>query len=183
MTPSLEQELRLLAGIQRLDPQALAEVHETYYAAIFRYIAYRIGDQNTAEDLTSEVFTRLIVAVRDRSAPRNTLRGWLYGVASRVVADHYRHHYRAEHVELTADLPGEHNPETAVFHRFQLEELGQALRELTDEQQNVIALRFGYEMPIRDVAEMMGKSEGAVKQLQARAVSSLARLLSRGESS
>lgn len=174
----VQDELTLLAGVQKLDPEALAEAHETYYSPIFRYIAFRVGNQETAEDLTSEVFTRLLSAVRDRNAPRNTLRGWLYGVASRVVADYHRKQYRVEHMELTTELENQMaDPFEAAINRQAFEELHEAISELTEEQQEVIALRFGYTMRIREVAKTMGKSEGAVKQLQARAVASLARKL------
>jgi RNA polymerase sigma-70 factor (ECF subfamily) len=70
------------------------------------------------------------------------------------------------------------DPAEAISKRQTLDELYQALAELTRDQQDVIALRFGYEMPIRDVAQTMGKSEGAVKQLQARAIAALSRQLS-----
>lgn len=171
--------MKLLAGVRQLDPEVLTQVHDTYYPAIFRYIAYRVGNQDVAEDLTSEVFTRLLNAVRERSAPQNTLRGWLYGVASRVVADYHRHQYRYEQVELKSTFKSrDADPSEMVAKNQLLESLQDALGELTEDQQNVIALRFGYEMAIRDVALTIGKSEGAVKQLQARAVAALSRRLS-----
>jgi RNA polymerase sigma-70 factor (ECF subfamily) len=177
-------EQALLAGVRRLDPEALAEAHDTYYPAIFRYIAYKVGNQETAEDLTSEVFVRLLDAVRDRHAPQNTLRGWLYSVAGHIVADYHRKHYRggqevALYEGLESDIKG---PAELAVKKQTLEALNAALGELTDEQQDVIALRFGYEMPIREVAEMIGKSEGAVKQLQARAVAALSRRMTVGGS-
>ena len=174
----LPDELALLAGVRKLDKQALTEAHDTYYPAIFRYISFRVGDQQTAEDLTSEVFTRLLSAVRDRSAPDNTLRGWLYGVASRVVADHHRKQYRTEKTTLDENMAGEAaDPLDTVSHMQTLEALHDALSELTKDQQDVIALRFGYEMPIKEVAQTLGKSVGSVKQLQARAVAALSRKL------
>ena len=94
-------EQTLLAGVRKLDPEALGQVHDAYYPAIFRYIAFKVGNHQVAEDLTSEVFTRLLSAVRERSAPDNTLRGWLYRVASFVVADYHRQRYKVEHTELS----------------------------------------------------------------------------------
>jgi len=173
-------EQTLLAGVRNLDPDALTQVHDAYYPAIFRYIAFRVGDHHVAEDLSSEVFVRLLNAVRDRNAPQNTLRGWLYRVASFVVADYFRQHYRMEQTELTENIEANIlGPAEMVSSGQTLDELYQALSELTADQQSVIALRFGYEMPIRDVAQTMGKSEGAIKQLQARAVASLSRRLSK----
>lgn len=172
-------EQGLLAGVRELDPEALSQVHDAYYSAIFRYIAFRVGDQQVAEDLTSEVFTRLLSAVRDRSAPDNTLRGWLYRVAYFVVADHHRQGYQVEHTTLNETVKAKTaDPADTISNRQTLDELYQALAELTQDQQEVISLRFGFEMPIKDVAKTMGKSEGAVKQLQARAIAALSRLMS-----
>ncbi len=174
----MENEQKLLAGIRQLDNESLTEVHKLYYPAIFRYIALRVGGHELAEDLTSEVFVRLLNAVNERSAPSRTLRGWLYGVASRVVADFHRQRYREERVKVeTLESSESNDPATVVSQRQTLKELSAALSQLTGEQQEVIALRFGSGMPIRQVAETIGKSEGAVKQLQARAVAKLSSLM------
>lgn len=174
----MQDELRLLARARALDQEALTQIHDTYYGPLFRYIILKVGDRETAEDLTSEVFLRLLRALRDTTAPQKTLRGWLYGVASRVVNDHFRRRYRAQQVELHESLPDRAaGPVQIVLDKLTWQQVQEHLEELTDEQQEVLALRFGYEMPIRDVADLLGKSEGAVKQLQARAIAALARKL------
>jgi RNA polymerase sigma-70 factor (ECF subfamily) len=156
----------------------LAEIHDEYYDEIFRYIVYRVSNQQVAEDLTSEVFVRLLSALRDHTAPQKTLRGWLYGVAFRVVSDYHRKQYRRQHVKLTETIPSDvANPMESVAQKLSWKEVRAAMAQLTDGQREVIALRFGQEMPIRDVAELLGKTEGAVKQLQARGIASLARTL------
>lgn len=180
LTPrlALAEEADLLARASRLEPDALGRVHDVYYPFIFRYTAFRVGDRETAEDLTSEVFTRLLTALHAGRAPRQTLAGWLYGVANHVVQDHFRRHERhgtAELPESLADrapLPAD-QAERALVRG----ELHRAVAELTEEQQSVIALRFGDDLPIQEVARLIGKTEGAVKQLQARAVVQLARRL------
>lgn len=178
----MQEELRLLARARALDQDALTEIHDTYYGPIFRYVTLRVGDEETAADLTSEVFLRLLSALRDHTAPQNTLRGWLYGVASRVVSDHHRRQYRNPQVPLDETLAAAGlSVADSVHERLTWETVHQALTALTEDQQEVLALRFGYEMSIRDVAETIGKSEGAVKQLQARAVASLARIIARDQ--
>lgn len=173
----MNDEQALLAGIRRCDPQALAEAHDAYYPAIFRYVAYKVGHRETAEDLTSEVFVRLLDAVREQAAPQNTLKGWLYGVASNVVNDYFRKQHRnGEEVALFDSIESElSSPAEQVIKKQTLEDLHLALHELTDDQRTVIELRFGYEKPIKEIAETLGKSEGAIKQLQARGVAALAR--------
>lgn len=180
----MQDELLLLHRARSLDSEALAEIHDTYYVPIFRYVALRVNDHAIAEDLTSDVFVRLLQALRDKNAPRNTLRGWLFAVATRVVQDHYRQRYRAPETDLDeAMASGISGPEQALELKLTQQSLHNALGELTEEQQNVLALRFGYEMSLRDVAETMGKSEGAVKMLQARAVAMLSRKLHPGMAS
>jgi RNA polymerase sigma-70 factor, ECF subfamily len=176
-------EPALLARARALDDDALAQIHDTYYTPLFRYIAYRVSDQQVAEDLTSDVFVRFLSALRDHTAPQNSLRGWLYGVAARVVNDHYRQHYRRPETQLPETLvAGGDDPLDHVATRLSRDELQEAMKGLTPDQQDVIALRFGFEMSIREVAGTLGKNEGAIKQLQARAIAALARALNPAES-
>ncbi|MFZ1397204.1 MAG: sigma-70 family RNA polymerase sigma factor [Candidatus Promineifilaceae bacterium] len=166
--------MKLLHRARSLDQEALAEVHNRYYDAIYRYIAFRVNDAPTAEDLTSEVFLRLLNALRDKSAPQNTLRGWLYGVASHVLKEHYRSKKRDKFTLLHDEIPaGEHSLDHQVETIMQNESLQAVMSGLTDDQQNVLALRFGFGLPIQEVADTMGKSEGSVKMLQARAISAI----------
>jgi len=175
---SVPEDAALLAQARVFDPKALAHIHDSYYPPLFRYILLRVSDRELAEDLTSEVFTRLLAALRKGTAPQTTLRGWLYGVASNVVADHQRAAYRVTHTELDESLvnPGA-GPAERLEHTLTREALLEAVQDLTEEQQQVIALRYGSELPFRDVAEAMGKTEGAVKQLLARAVTRLSKTM------
>lgn len=177
----MQNELALLDRARKLDSDALAQIHDLYYEPIFRYIAFRVSDRHVAEDLTSDVFTRFLAAVRDRKAPTSTLRGWLYSVAAHVTSDHHRRSYRAPHVQLDETIESaEVGPDELAEATLTRADLREAVAELTEEQQNVIALRFGNELPIQEVARTMGKTEGAIKQLQARAIAALARKLSPG---
>jgi RNA polymerase sigma-70 factor (ECF subfamily) len=179
----VQDELILLNRARSLDREALEQIHDMYYVPIFRYVAFRVNEHEVAEDLTSEVFTRLLSALRDHTAPQKTLRGWLFSVASRVVKDHYRKQYRRPQVALDDSIPNpDSGPAQQVESMLTNDDLRQAVTELTEEQQQVIALRFGFEMPIRDVAQTIGKSEGAIKMLQARAIATLSRKLVPGGS-
>src|SRR5262249_48318608 len=148
---------------------------------IFRYVVFRVSDRESAEDLASEVFTRFLAALRQRNPPNTTLRGWLYAVAANVVSDHMRKRYRAPQVELDEAIAShEAGPDELAEAALTRADLRQAIADLTEEQQHVIALRFDRELPIQEVARAIGKSEGAVKQLQARAIAALARKLAPG---
>ena len=178
----MQEELLLLHRAKSLDQEALAQVHEQYYDAIYRYMAYRVNDLQTAEDLTSEVFIRFLHAIQQKNAPQNSIKGWLFGAASLILKEHYRKKKRAQLTELDDALASD---EVVPGDRLEAQENRRALRQamdnLTEEQQQVLALRFGYEMPIRDVAETMNKSEGSVKMLQMRAIAALTRLMTGSE--
>ncbi|MCB9419574.1 MAG: sigma-70 family RNA polymerase sigma factor [Ardenticatenaceae bacterium] len=177
----MQDEYLLLNRARALEPEALEKIHDLYYVPIYRYIAFRVNEHETAEDLTSEVFTRLLSALQDKTAPQKTIKGWLFSVASRVVKDFYRKKYRRKQVTLEESVPSlTDGPAQKVESMLTNESLRQAITELTEEQQEIIALRFGYEMSIRDVAETTGKSEGAVKMLQARAIAALSRTMQAG---
>ncbi|WP_420631142.1 sigma-70 family RNA polymerase sigma factor [Candidatus Leptofilum sp.] len=170
----MHDEIKLLNRVRTLDQDALTEVHNQYYTSIYRYIAFRVNDSQTAEDLTSEVFLRLLSAIRDKSAPQKTLRGWLYGVASHVLKEHYRKKKRDSFTMLHEDIPSaEQSLDHQVDDILQNENLQAVMQGLTDDQQNVLALRFGFGMPIQEVANMMGKSVGSIKMLQARAIAAI----------
>lgn len=174
-------DAELLRRAYELDTDALAAIHDAYYQPLFRYVSFRIGDRDTCEDLVSEVFTRFLNALRQRKAPQSNLRGWLFGVASHVVNDHFRRSYRAPSTPLDEDIVS-HAPLPAEVaeHAAMSEELRRAITNLTEDQQQVLALRFGQSMPIQEVARILGKTEGAVKQLQMRAIAALARQMAPG---
>lgn len=180
----MQDELLLLNRAKSFDQEALAQVHEQYYDSIYRYMSFRVNDLQTAEDLTSEVFVRFLHAIRQKNAPQNTIRGWLFGTASLILKEHYRKKKRAQLSDLNESLPGETAVTTENLEALESKEaLRLAMGNLTDDQQQVLALRFGYEMPIRDVAETMNKSEGSVKMLQMRAIAALTRIMTGSEKS
>lgn len=163
------------------DTDALGQIHDAYYGPLFRYISFRVSDRHTAEDLVSEVFTRFLTALRDRKPPQTSLRGWLFGVAAHVVTDHHRRRYRSPQDQLDeAIVSYDPGPEEIAEQLASREDLRRAMATLTDEQQHVLAMRYGREMPIQEVARALGKTEGAIKQLQARAIAALARKMAPG---
>ncbi len=167
-------ELNLLKRAQTLDEEALSEIHDRHYQGIYRYFSFRMPDSQTAEDLTSEVFLRFLKAIRDRQAPPNTIQGWLFGAARNVAREYYRRSKKMELVTLVDGLStGEKPLDDRLARRMDVQALGEAMERLTEEQRHVLALRFGYGLPIREVAEIVNKSEAAVKMLQARAIMAL----------
>ncbi len=175
--PVTENDDRLLADARELDSRALAAIHDRYYPDLYRYLLYRTNDEHTAEDLASEVFLRLL-DVLHAGKPPSVLKAWLFGVAGNLAADHFRRRSRRPQVALSDELPAlDTDPELETGARLAAKEVRNALHHLTDEQQQVLALRFGDGRSIDDTASLMQKSVTAVKQLQFRAVASLRRHL------
>jgi RNA polymerase sigma-70 factor (ECF subfamily) len=172
----LNDEHSLLVRIKQHDRQALAEVYDRYFDQIYRYISYRLGEADVAADLAGEVFLALVQALKNGKPPKTSLTGWLYTVARNLAADHIKQKTRT--VSLMEELVADEPSLTDQIYLSQLVPmLREALLQLTEEQQHVIALRFGQGMSLAETAELLEKSVGAVKALQHRALASLARFM------
>lgn len=170
----------LLAAAMEYDDAALGELYDRYEVKIFTYIYRRTGDESLAEDLTSQVFLKMLESIRDQKAWRSSFSGWLYRIAHNLVIDHYRRKGRQSAVELddTTPLAAERQSlESQVEQSLDAERLRAAIRRLTEEQAEVVSLRFLEGYSINEVAAMMNRSEGAIKALQYRAVATLRTLM------
>lgn len=169
-------EQRALNGLQTLDSQSISAIYDRYFPEIYRYVRYRISDDALAEDIASDVFVRLMEASQKKKGPQTNLRGWLIATASNAVNDHHRRHYRRPTEALSDSTPDA----TASVHsqvdvREQNRLVQNALAQLTDEQQHVLALRFGQGYSLEETAAILKKNANAVKALQFRALASLQR--------
>ena len=167
----------MIRRAQDYDPGAFGEIYERYYNGVYKYIYYRVGEQVLAEDLTMEVFVKAMEAIDGFTFRGAPFSAWLYRIASNLVIDHFRRQ-PAVSVSLEERLvavaePARHHMETEFTHQA----LRRALGELTDEQQQVIILKFVDGLSNIEVAQVLGKSEGAIKSLQHRALSALGRVL------
>lgn len=174
MDPLTTPDCELLERARQYDSQALAEIYDRYAERIYRYLYRFIGDAAQAEDLTSDVFLKLLQVLDTAQAPRDRLEGWLYRVAHNLATDWFRSSSRKPATSLAEDLVADHNVPSAILEKRQLQkQLRTALGRLTIDQQRVILLRFGEGFKLGDVARLMDKSEGAVKTLQHRAIQRL----------
>jgi len=167
-----------LLALRSFDPEAVSAIHTRFFVDLFRYAAYRTGDDQLAEDLASETLVRLLESVKAGKGPTTSLRGWLMGTLANLVNDHFRQAYGKPTQELSEDLHSnspdlsalaeQNERQTAVRH---------ALGRLTAEQQHVLSLRFGSELTLEETAQLMDRSANAIKALQFRALTSLRREL------
>lgn len=177
--PDIPEEDRLLADARRGDQRAIMDIYHSYFPPIYQFIRLRVADSTLAEDLASEVFLKFVDAVRGRTAPRTSLRGWLFRVARNVLHDHYGKTTRFPTTTLDEWIPAEvdTDPEVETIRTLNVERSRQALRMLAPDQQEVLILRFGQALSLQETADIMGKSVSAVKSLQFRAVETLRQII------
>ncbi len=170
----------LLERASRAEPAALGEVYDQYADRIYAYIYRRVGQAEVAEDLTGQVFMRMLEAIRTGQGWRSSFSGWLYRIAHNLVIDYYRRRGRVTLVDIdeAAPIKASHgDPVRSTESLLNREQLRAALFQLTEEQAQVITLRFMDERSIAEVADLMDKTEGAIKALQYRAVLALRRVM------
>jgi RNA polymerase sigma-70 factor (ECF subfamily) len=172
-------ESRLIEKAKAYDSEALSELYRRYADAIFRYVYYRVGDQAVAEDLVSDVFVRMLEGLPSYQDIGRPFEAWLYRIAHARVVDHYRKGKRQRSAPLDERLVAddETDPRQLAVEREDTRRTWEAVNELTEDQQQVISLRFLAGCSTQEVARLLGKTEGAVKALQHRGLASLRRLL------
>jgi RNA polymerase sigma-70 factor (ECF subfamily) len=178
--PKDSSEAELLERAANLEEAALSELYDRYELKIYNYIYRRTSNQTLAEDLTAQVFLRMLEAIHNDKTWHSSFSGWLYRIAHNLVIDHYRVRDRQKQVSID-DAPVMVDPSNSPVRSAEIaldaEYLRTAIRRLTDEQAQVITLRFLEGYSFNEIAGMMDKTEGAVKALQHRAVSTLRQLL------
>lgn len=180
MLTGLDEKVLIERAI-RGDANAFGELYSQHLDAIYRYIFFRTGDQQEAEDLTENVFLKAWEALPGYKDYGNPFSSWLYRIAHNVVVDHHRRikpvlgnsdiDLLEGHQDTKADTLG------LVLEAEQVEELGKAIIQLTLEQQQVIILRFIEGLSHAEISAIIGKNEGTCRMIQHRGLSTLQKLL------
>ncbi|KPK64351.1 hypothetical protein AMJ83_02740 [candidate division WOR_3 bacterium SM23_42] len=168
---------RFVDGAKKGDEDALSQLCVYVYSRIYSYVFYRVNQPEDAEDLTSEVVLKVIKALKNQ---RGNFHAWMYKIAKHALIDFYRK--KAVRRELSlSDLSHDIADKSADFSRQTLtrERLRKGMQRLTEEQRQVIILRFIEGFSNSEAAEFMGKSVGAIKVLQFRALRALRDYFSR----
>ena len=169
------EERRLIEAAQR-DPARFADLYEHYFELVYAYVARRVRDRNEAEDVTAEVFHKAL-----RSLPRFKWTGapfaaWLFRISANLIADRAQRAARERSFEGDEDNSGGRAPQPQQTDLEQSERRASLFRsvdQLAEDQRLVLVMRFREEKSIREIADALGRSEGAVKQLQFRALEKL----------
>jgi RNA polymerase sigma-70 factor (ECF subfamily) len=155
---------------------AIGELYDRHNESIFRYLWSRVYDDDWADDLTGEVFTRMVAKLPDYRVTGVPFRAWLYRIAHNLVVDHHRKEGNRVILPLqqAEDLREDgNNPVAIVERQLTLERVRDALVQLDPSQQQVVVLRFLLGLPLREVALILQKSVAAVKSLQYRGLVTL----------
>lgn len=171
------EEQSELEGLKNLDSQVIGAVYDRYFVDVYRFVYYRLNDEQVAEDISSDTFVRLLEAVKKRRGPQTNLKGWLLATASHAVTDHLRQAYRHPDEALSDMIPNGAGSSISdeVDRREQVNTFQHAYINLTSEQQIVLALRFGDGYSLEETARVMQKNVNAVKALQFRALAAIQR--------
>lgn len=160
------------------DQEAVGELYERYVQRIYRYIAYRVPTIGDAEDLTAEVFVKMVESLPSYRFTGAPFESWLYRIAAARIIDFRRRSTRRPQTELSDSMTtDEPLPEEELQERQEFETLRNALARLSDEQQSVLILRFVERKSHQEVAQILNKSVSAVKSIQHRTLIELASLL------
>ena len=175
---AVKKETRLLQLAKQYDQEALVEIYDLYSPALYRYAVRLLNNPDLAEECVAESFSRLLSALRKQGGPRQNLRAYLYRIAHNWITDQYRKpiSYQAvEDFEQQADPAS--TPSQLMDELLEREKVRKAIRLLTPDQRQVVALKFFEGWSNAEVARSLNKPVGAVKSLQHRALQSLRQTL------
>jgi RNA polymerase sigma-70 factor (ECF subfamily) len=174
-----ESETQRVRGLvdraQQGDRGALEELYLIHFDRIYSYLHVSVGNRHDAEDLTTQTFLKMLESIgrfRWQSAPFSA---WLFRIAHNLAMDHFRARRRWQPEEDVPEPPGSEEPsaELEAMHSIGRQSMLELIDKLSPEQQQVLTLKFVYNIPNADVAKILEKTEGAIKSLQHRALASL----------
>jgi RNA polymerase sigma-70 factor (ECF subfamily) len=174
----LPGEAPLVQRAKSGDSEAFGKLYDAYIARVYRYVYFRVSDDDIAEDLTSQVFLKAWESLDRYQIGSSPFVAWLYTIARNLVIDYYRTKKESVPLEDVHTLASSETPVAeGVESRFDLQAMRDALQFLTEEQQQVLILKFIAGLPNENIARIMNKREGAVRALQMRALQTMAKYM------
>src|SRR5262245_30037655 len=174
-SPSREELKQLVARAQDGDRDALEELYLLHFDRIYGYLHVTVRNRHDAEDLTTQTFLKMIQSIGSFKWQSAPFSAWLFRIAHNLAMDHFRSHRRWQ---PEADVPEPVGPSFDAAEEGAFESIGRAsmlemIESLSPDQQQVLTLKFVFDFSNAEAATILGKSEGAVKSLQHRALASL----------
>ena len=177
----MKDETAVIAAAESLDQDALSAIFDEYAPILFKYLL-RLGvSSQEADQIVGDVFVRLLEKLDEGKGPRTNLRSYLFQIAYHLVVDQARERQRTAPLDLADSVKEDMEPvQSRTEEKMLLEELSEAMQsELTEDQRNVIVLRFQEDFSLKETAEILGKEVNAVKALQNRGVNKLRQFMGR----
>ena len=177
MLEPINDEVALVRLSQQGDQEMFGHLYNTYVDRIYRYVYARVADSMLAEDITSQVFLKVWENLNTYQIGKIPFRAWLYRIAHNTIIDYYRTKKVAISLEdiRTGELGRADDADEKLDLQIQSQELRQALQELTEEQQQVLILKYMGGLSTTEIAQQLGKQRGAVRALQMRGLHGLAK--------
>jgi len=174
----VQDEESLIRRAQQRDEEAFTQLYEEHFDKIYRYVTLKIGNKTEAEDMTQQVFLNALQSISSFKWKGIPFSAWLFRIAHNLVVDYLRKKTKQTTTPLDESLvSSDSNPQLMAEHKLDIERLVSATKQLTRAQREVISLRFAGELPVAQVANVMGRSQGAVKALQRSAIIALRKTL------
>jgi RNA polymerase sigma-70 factor (ECF subfamily) len=175
-------EWQLVRRAQEYDETALQVLYQKYYPKIYNYAFMQMGDVQASEDLASDVMLKMIESIKSYKFRGLPFGAWVFRIARNRIIDLHRRRKRRGEVDLSETVSSTlANPQALAERALERGQLHVALKHLTEEQRQVIVLKFMEGFDNRSIGNIMGRSEGAVKSLQHRALAALRRALYQDE--
>lgn len=152
--------------------EAFGKLYHLYVKQIYKYVYYQVGERMTAEDITADVFTKALENINSCTGKESTFKAWLYRIAHNRVVDYFRG--KKSHLSLERDIGDVHDDSENSFKKIELLEV---ISKLPHNQKQVIILKFMSGLSNSEIGNIMDKSEGAVRILQMRALTTLRKKL------
>ena len=182
---STEHVRELVARGQQGDRDALEELYLIHFDRIYSYLHVSVGNRHDAEDLTTQTFLKMLEKIGSFKWQSAPFSAWLFRIAHNLAMDHFRARRRWQPEEEVPEPPGEEEPsaELVAMKTIGRESMLKLIERLSPEQQQVLTLKFVFNLPNAEVAAILDKTEGAIKSLQHRALVSLQKQVARKEPS
>src|SRR3954449_5536200 len=175
---------RLVERAQGGARDALEELYLLHFDRIYSYLHMTVGNRHDAEDLTTQTFLKMLESIKKFRWQSATFSAWLFRIAHNLAMDHFRASRRWQPEEEVPEPTGETEPsaEIAAFQSIGRQSMLELIENLSQEQKQVLTLKFVFNLPNGEVATILGKTEGAIKSLQHRALVSLQKQLAKTSS-
>jgi len=159
--------------MENQEQKLFSNFYEEHVEKIYRFVYYKTHHKETAEDLTSQTFFKVLENIKNFNSKKGNFSSWLYSIAKNTVIDYYRTKRNETDVSDIWDLAGKQDIERDAEFREQLEKAEKYLKDFNAEQRDIILLRVWGDVPYKEIADIVGKSEANCKMIFSRAINQL----------